>query len=103
MARPTKAYIAGVYEHPTRKAIDKTIPQLHAELAAGALADAGLTKDDVDGFFCDGTAPGLGGISMAEYIGLQLKYTDCTDTGGSSYIVHVGHAAEQYVDEQAAG
>ena len=91
MARPTKAYIAGVYEHPPRKAIDKTIPQLHAELAAGALADAGLTKDDVDGFFCDGTAPGLGGISMAEYIGLQLKYTDCTDTGGSSYIVHVGH------------
>ena len=40
MARPTKAYIAGVYEHPTRKAVDKTIPQLHAELAAGALADA---------------------------------------------------------------
>ena len=28
MARPTKAYIAGVYEHPTRKAVDKTIPQL---------------------------------------------------------------------------
>ena len=43
MARSTKAYIAGVYEHPTRKAIDKTIPQLHAELAAGALADAGLS------------------------------------------------------------
>ncbi len=94
MARPTKAYIAGVYEHPTRKAVDKTIPQLHAELAAGALKDAGLTKDDVDGFFCDSTAPGLGGISMAEYIGLDLKYTDCSETGGSSYIVHVGHAAD---------
>ena len=98
MARPTRAYIAGVYEHPTRKAVDKTIPQLHAELAAGALADAGLTKDDVDGFFCDGTGPGLGGISMAEYIGLDLKYTDCTETGGSSYIVHVGHAAQAIAD-----
>ena len=98
MARPTKAYIAGVYEHPTRKAVDKTIPQLHAELAAGALADAGLIKDDVDGFFCDGTGPGLGGISMAEYIGLDLKYTDCTETGGSSYIVHVGHAAQAIAD-----
>jgi acetyl-CoA C-acetyltransferase len=94
MARPTKAYIAGVFEHPTRKAVDKTIPQLHAELAAGVLKDAGLTKDDVDGFFCDSSVPGLGGISMAEYMGLNLRYTDSTDTGGSSYIVHVGHAAE---------
>ena len=30
-----KAYIAGVYEHPTRKAIDKSLPQLHAEVAKG--------------------------------------------------------------------
>jgi len=98
MARPTKAYIAGVFEHPTRKATDKTIPQLHAELTAGVLKDAGLTKDDIDGFFCDSTAPGLGGISMAEYLGLNLKYTDCTETGGSSYIVHVGHAAQAIAD-----
>ena len=38
-----KAYIAGVYEHPTRKAVDKSLAQLHAESALGALADAGLT------------------------------------------------------------
>ena len=44
-----KAYIAGVYEHPTRKATDKSLAQLHAESALGALKDAGLTKDDVDG------------------------------------------------------
>ena len=55
-----KAYIAGAYEHPTRKATDKSLAQLHAECAKGALADAGLTKDDVDGYFCAGDAPGLG-------------------------------------------
>ena len=71
MSRTSKAYIAGIYEHPTRKAIDKTIPQLHAEVAIGALKDAGLTKDDVDGYFCDGEAPGLGGMSMAEYIDVE--------------------------------
>src|SRR5215207_2730090 len=49
-----KAYIAGAFEHPTRKAPDKSIAQLHAEVAKGALADAGLTKDDVDGYFCAG-------------------------------------------------
>jgi len=94
MARASKAYIAGIYEHPTRKAIDKTIPQLHAEVAIGALKDAGLTKDDVDGFFCDGSAPGLGGMSLAEYMGLNITHTDTTETGGSSYVVHVGHAVE---------
>ena len=38
-----KACIAGAYEHPTRKAPDKTVAQLHAECARGALADAGFT------------------------------------------------------------
>lgn len=92
MARQAKAWIAGVYEHPTRKAVDKTTPQLHAEVALGALRDAGLTKADVDGYFCDGVAPGLGGLSMAEYMGLDLRHIDSTETGGSSYIAHVGHA-----------
>ena len=75
MSRNSKAYVGGIYEHPTRNAIDKTIPQLHAEVAIGALADAGLSMDDVDGYFCAGDAPGLGGISMAEYMGLDIKYT----------------------------
>ena len=89
-----KAYIAGVYEHPTRKATDKSLAQLHAESAHGALKDAGLTKDDVDGYFCAGDAPGLGPLSLVDYMGLKLKHLDATETGGSSYLLHVGHAAE---------
>jgi acetyl-CoA C-acetyltransferase len=89
-----KAYIAGAFEHPTRKADDKSLAQLHAEVAQGALADAGLTKDDVDGYFCAGDAPGLGPLSMADYMGLKLRHMDSTETGGSSYVIHVAHAAE---------
>jgi acetyl-CoA C-acetyltransferase len=89
-----KAYIVGVYEHPTRKADDKSVAQLHAESARGAIADAGLTKADIDGYFCAGDAPGLGPLSMADYMGLKLRHIDSTDSGGSSYIIHVGHAAE---------
>ena len=90
-----KAYIAGVYEHPTRKADDISLAQLHAQVAKGALEDAGLTKDDVDGYFCAGDAPGLGPLSMADYMGLgKLRHVDTTETGGSSYVVHVGHAAQ---------
>jgi acetyl-CoA C-acetyltransferase len=92
-----KAYIAGVFEHPTRKADDKSLAQLHAESARGALADAGLGLADVDGYFCSGDAPGLGGLSMADYMGLKLRHIDTTETGGSSYVVHVGHAAEAIV------
>ena len=89
-----KAYIVGAYEHPTRKAPDKTVAQLHAESAKGALEDAGLTLQDVDGYFCAGDAPGLGALNMVDYLGLKVRHVDSTDTGGSAYIVHVSHAAQ---------
>jgi hypothetical protein len=89
-----KAYIAGIYEHPTRLAKDISLAQIHAQCAKGALEDAGLTKDDVDGYFCAGDAPGLGPMSMVDYMGLKVRHVDSTDTGGSSYVIHVGHAAE---------
>ena len=89
-----KAYIVGAYEHPLRKAPDKSVAQLHAEVAKGAIEDAGLTKDDIDGYFCAGDAPGANAFSMANYMNLKLRHFDTTDCGGSSYLVHVGHAAD---------
>ena len=94
MTIKNKACIVGVYEHPTRKAPDRSVAQLHAESARGALLDAGLTKDDIDGYFCAGDAPGLGPLSMVDYMGLKVRHVDSTDTGGSSYVVHVSHAAQ---------
>jgi acetyl-CoA C-acetyltransferase len=90
-----KAYLMGAYEHPTRDAPDKTTAQLHAESARGALEDAGLGFDDVDGYFCAGDAPGFGAMSMIDYMGLKnVRHMDTTETGGSSYILHVAHAAQ---------
>ena len=88
------ACIAGIYEHPTRHAPDKSLAQLHAEVAKGALEDAGLSKDDIDGYFCAGDAPGLGSLSMVDYLGLKPRHVDSTDVGGSSYLLHVSHAAQ---------
>ena len=56
-----QAFISGVYEHPDRAIPGKSLPQVHAEVAHGALADAGLTMADVDGYCCAGDAPGFGG------------------------------------------
>ncbi len=94
MSIKRQACIAGAFEHPMRKAPDKTVPQLHAECARGALADAGLSLQDVDGYFCAGDAPGMGPLSMVDYLGLKVRHVDSTDTGGSAYLVQVSHAAQ---------
>ncbi|HPU53375.1 MAG TPA: thiolase domain-containing protein, partial [Burkholderiaceae bacterium] len=84
-----KAYIAGAFEHPTRKAENTTVAQLHAECAKGALEDAGLSLRDIDGYFCAGDAPGMGGLAMVDYLGLKVRHVDSTDVGGWSYLLHV--------------
>jgi acetyl-CoA C-acetyltransferase len=94
MTIKNQAYIVGAFEHPTRKAADKSVAQLHAEVAIGALADAGLTKADVDGYFCAGDAPGTGPLSLLDYLNLKVRHLDSTDIGGASYLAHVAHAAE---------
>ena len=90
-----KAYLVGAYEHPLRKAPNHSVAQLHAEVAKGAIEDAGLSREDIDGYFCAGDAPGSNVWSMANYMNLnRLKHVDSTDMGGCSYLVHVAHAAE---------
>jgi acetyl-CoA C-acetyltransferase len=87
-----KVAVAGVYEHPTRYAPDKTAYQLHVESARGALADAGLGIRDVDGFFTSGVGP-IGIMSLGQHLNLRPCYLDAQDIGGSSFVSHCLHAA----------
>jgi acetyl-CoA C-acetyltransferase len=101
MSEKHSVYIAGAYEHPTREAPDTSTVQLHAEVAQGALADAGLAKDDVTGYMTAGVPEyefGYTPLIMADYLGLDVAYADATDVGGSSYINHVGHSASAIRD-----
>lgn len=93
MSLRNKAFVAGAWEHPTRNAPDVSTPELHAQCAVGALADAGLTLKDVDGYFCAGDAPGFGAISMVDYLGVDPRHFDSTEMGGCTYIAHVTRAA----------
>ena len=93
MSLKGSAFIVGAYEHPTRLAENLSVVRLHADVAKGALADAGLAKSDIDGYFCAGDAPGLGTTTVAEYLGLKLRHVDSTECGGSAPILHVAHAA----------
>jgi acetyl-CoA acetyltransferase len=86
--------IAGVYEHPTRWAPDKTEFQIMAEAAKGALDDAGLTIGDVDALFgASMTMGAMGIVELAEYLNLKPDYIDGTNIGGSSFVAHCTHAA----------
>ena len=82
-----------MYEHPERHLPDRTLPQIHADVALGALSDAGLSTSDVDAYYSAGDAPGFGVLSMVDYLGLDCHYINDTETGGSSYLVHAQHAA----------
>ncbi|MEU8245821.1 thiolase [Nonomuraea sp. NPDC048916] len=64
--------------------------RLHLEAARNALADAGMTKDDIDGIATVGTP---GPIQIAHALGITPAWLDGTAVGGSSFMFHVRHAA----------
>jgi acetyl-CoA acetyltransferase len=63
--------------------------RLHLEGARNALADAGLTKDDVDGVATVGTP---GPVQVAHALGITPAWLDGTSVGGTSFLFHVRHA-----------
>ncbi|BBX03721.1 acetyl-CoA acetyltransferase [Mycolicibacterium moriokaense] len=71
---------------------DKTAMGLMAQAARRAVADAGLTKGDIDGFGGHGTL--LPPVEVSEYLGLRPTWVDATNVGGSSWEVMARHAAD---------
>lgn len=69
---------------------DMTAMGLMAQSARRAIADAGLTKDDIEGFGGHGTL--LPPIEVTEYLGLRPRWVDATNVGGSSWEVMARHA-----------
>ena len=67
---------------------DKSALTLHAEAARNALNDAGMTLADVDGLF----TAGVTSVQLGEYLGIVPRYSDGTNVGGCSFIMHVEHA-----------
>jgi len=83
------AAIVGVADDvsPTGE-LDRTGRDLEVAMVLDALEDAGLTLADVDGVCHPDSA-----VAFAEYLGLHPTFLESTMTGGSSYEVHVEHAA----------
>jgi acetyl-CoA acetyltransferase len=73
--------------------IEGTTRALEARMVRAALDDAGLTLDDVDGVFVNNSPGWAPSMELAEYLGIRPRWTDSTQTGGSSFEIHVEHAA----------
>jgi acetyl-CoA acetyltransferase len=84
-----QAAIVGVADiaSPTGE-LDQHGRALEVAMIRAALDDAGLTLADVDGIAYGGMPGGLG-----EYLGIASRHLDGTMVGGSSYELHVEHAA----------
>jgi acetyl-CoA acetyltransferase len=63
-----------------------------AEAARAALADAGLTPDDVDGVFASATQLPWASVNLAEDLGIAARHSDSTMIGGASPMAQLAHA-----------
>ncbi|PXA85706.1 thiolase [Nostoc sp. 3335mG] len=76
--------------------------EMAARAGLMAIADAGFVLGDVDALFCCLPDDMLGGIAIAEYLGLAPRFTDCNRSGGSAFMSHVATAsimlAAGYID-----
>ncbi|HBA35881.1 MAG TPA: thiolase, partial [Gammaproteobacteria bacterium] len=93
--------IAGVADVPLVKGKvlnGENVMSIQANAALEALDSAGLTLADVDGLMVTGmwAVPGPGqlmSVTMAEYLGIQPTFHDCTNIGGSTFELFVARAA----------
>lgn len=85
--------IVGVALSDTGRVDTKTPWELHGQAVRRAVADAGLTKADIDGVASNGLGT-LQPIEVAEYLGLRPTWVDSTGVGGATWEVMAGHAAD---------
>ncbi len=91
MSRERGVIIAGAAEtDAVGKLPSHSTLQLHLEGAVNAVADAGLTMRDIDGI---ATVNAPGPMQVAHALGITPAWMDGTGVGGTSFLLHVRHAA----------
>lgn len=94
--RPYKLAIVGVGESALGKVPGKSSLQLQMDAVLAAVADAGLTKSDIDGIMAPTslTLPYLEpSVALAEYLGLQPSVSMGLSLGGATPVAALAYAA----------
>ena len=83
--------IVGFYELPTQRDYGgRSTTGLLAEVARGAIRDAGLRKDDIDGLI---NGEGINSLTVAQALGMKPRYTASMTTHGASGASSIATAA----------
>jgi acetyl-CoA acetyltransferase len=88
-----KTAIVGAAEVDTFQTDGRSPLGATAVAAKLALADAGLTKNDIDGLFSASSYYYLPTMSLAEYLQIRPRFTDSTNIGGCTFVADLAHAA----------
>ena len=62
--------------------------ELHIDAAVNAMRDAGIEKDQIDGISAT-----MNPATLAHNLGIVPKWVDNTSVGGTSFLIHMRHAA----------
>ena len=92
------AAIVGVADYKNERKYTgpkKFYTEQYAQLTAMALADAGLSKDDIDGMCCAFIPESNMFVpaTLAEYLGLEVNFAEYVDLGGATPVGMVWRAA----------
>ncbi|WP_127600700.1 acetyl-CoA acetyltransferase [Nitratireductor alexandrii] len=88
----SKSAIVGVGQYGISAAPGMSHMEIMGHAVKAALAEAGLTLQDVDGLFTTNMSNLLPGLSVGEYLGLQPRFTDATNYGGSAFVAFLQSA-----------
>lgn len=67
--------------------------EIMAGAVRAALDDAGLELGDVDGLFTASSSHAMPSLSVAEYLGIEPRFSNGSMIGGSSFVAHALNAA----------
>ncbi|MEO1721796.1 MAG: acetyl-CoA acetyltransferase [Pseudomonadota bacterium] len=93
MSLRARAACVGLATAGTGEAKGRNAMEIMAEAVGKALDDAGIPLGEVDGLFAASAFHSMAAMSLAEHLGIQPKFSDGSNIGGSSFMAHALMAA----------
>jgi acetyl-CoA acetyltransferase len=93
----TDVVVVGCAETKIEVSSGRSAYDLAGEVMAGAIANAGIEKSEIDGFVVSACMSEAGNpfwsTIIADYLGLELNWCQGIDVGGASFVAGVARAA----------
>lgn len=95
-----QAAIVGVGQAGIGEATGFNEMEILVQAATRAVADAGLTMQDIDGIATASVSSSMWAMPVIEHLGIKPTFIDSTMIGGSSFVAHLTNAAHALMTGQ---